>query len=173
MTRCSRAGSCGRLFRIPADTPPPDLRQPPAAVSQPNPAITQRLHLVPFNADFSGDRGDPTMPAQLREESGAILQWLIGGAVAYHEDGGTLRKCAAVEAATKGYFEAQSTFDHWLAECTTPDLDARTKAGDLYQSFAIWKETRGERPLSQTRWVKKWVAGFGPTTAAGRAGTSG
>jgi putative DNA primase/helicase len=137
-------------------------------LSNPDPALAARLHLVPFNADFSGDRGDPTIPAQLREEAPALLQWLITGAVRYFEDGQVLRKCAAVEAATRDYFDAHSTFDAWLAECTRRDPDARTLAAELYKSFADWKEKRGERPASETRWGEEMRRRFTAYNSRGR-----
>jgi len=121
-------------------------------LAAPDKALASRLHLVPFLADFSGARGDPTVPAQLRDEAPAILRWLIEGAVRYHEDGGVLRKCAAVEDATAAYVADHSTFDTWIDECTQACPDARTPGTLLYYSFSKWKELRGEKPLSQTRW---------------------
>ena len=129
-------------------------------LSNPDKAIAGRLHLVPFAADFSGQRGDPTIPSKLREEGPAILRWLIVGAARYFAAGCALRKCAAVAAATDDYIADNATFDSWLEDCVRRHPDARTPAATLYRSFASWKERRGEKPLSHTRWGEEMARRF-------------
>jgi putative DNA primase/helicase len=124
-----------------------------------DPAMAERLHVVPFNASFTAESGnlDTQMGAKLREEAGAILQWLLDGHELWRE-AGTLRPCAAVAAATKDYFESQSTLDMWIEErCEVVLKDERPwdlldRADALYKDFAAWKEQRGEYPLSRVRW---------------------
>lgn len=122
-------------------------------------AIKARLHIVPFNAKFTNDACDPEMPQKLRTEAPQILQWLLDGHEMWLEDG-TLKRCSAVDAETDRYFQSQSTPDMWLAECcmTGPDqLHSQATATELYQSFSSWKESRGEKPMSQTRWGE-WMS---------------
>lgn len=123
-------------------------------------ALKARLHVVPFKANFSGDAGDPEMPKKLREEAPQILQWLIDGHELWVEDG-TLRRCTAVQEETDRYFESQSTPEMWASECCLfgPEyVHAETSASDLYSSFKSWKDARGEKPMSQTRWGE-WMSG--------------
>ena len=120
-------------------------------------AMKARLHVVPFKADFSGNAGDPQMPAKLRCEAPQILQWLIDGHEMWMESG-ALHKCSAVQAETDHYFESQSTPEMWVAEmCLTTDPDVRSASSDLYASFKLWKENRGEKPMSQSRWGE-WMS---------------
>jgi P4 family phage/plasmid primase-like protien len=113
-------------------------------------AMRERLHLVPFVADFSKS-ADPTLGATLRGEAGGVMTWLLHGAVDYWKIG-KLPKCASVEHSTSDYFDSQSTFDDWIAECVTSQPGGRTPAKELYASFRAWKEARGEGVPSQTRW---------------------
>jgi putative DNA primase/helicase len=136
-----------------------------------DPAIAARLHVVPFNASFTAEQGnlDLQMGAKLWEEAGAILQWLIDGHAAWR-DTGKLRPCAAVEAATKDYFESQSTLDMWVTECCefVPNderpLILLHRASELYTNYKAWKEERGEHPLSTTRWGEQMRRRFDRVT---------
>lgn len=120
-------------------------------------AMKARLHVVPFKADFTGAAGDPQMPAKLRSEAPQILQWLIDGHELWQEDG-SLLKCSAVQAETDHYFESQSTPEMWVEEmCLATDPDARSTSSELYASFKLWKENRGEKPMSQSRWGE-WMS---------------
>ncbi len=124
-----------------------------------DPAMAARLHIVPFSAMFSAEKGnlDPLMPQKLRAEAPAILAWLIRGHQRWRVSG-TLKRCASVEATTRDYLDSQSTLDQWIAErCVLLPDDGRSgrgwsKASVLYADFAAWKRERGEHPLSQTRW---------------------
>lgn len=123
-------------------------------------ALKARLHVVPFKANFSGDAGDPDMPNKLRAEAPQILQWLIDGHELWAEEG-TLRRCTAVQEETDRYFDSQSTPDLWIEECCIRDLPGEvpheTESTALYASFKAWKDARGEKGMSKTRWGE-WMA---------------
>ncbi len=139
-----------------------------------DPAIAERLHMVPFGATFTTERGnlDPEMPAKLWTEAEAVLAWLIEGHEKWREDG-TLRPCAAVAEATQDYLDAQGSLDAWITErCETLPLDERPtmlldRADRLYRSYAEWKEARGEQPMSQTRWGEQMQRRFAKISANG------
>lgn len=124
-----------------------------------DPAMTARLHVVPFTKQFTPELGnvDINLPEKLKAEGPAVLAWLIRGHLKWLKDG-TLHKCPAVQRATDDYFESQSTPAMWVTErCDTADPDARTRASTLYSDFSTWKEMRGEGSMSQTRWGE-WAA---------------
>jgi putative DNA primase/helicase len=139
-----------------------------------DPAIAARLHLVPFNAHFDLDAGtcDPDMPAKLRAEAGAVLQWLIDGHEKWRE-AGTLYRCTAVQEATQEYLCTQATMELWIAErCAEVPDDGRSgrawlKASELYRDYVQWKTDRGEHALSQTRWGEQMSQLFRKITADG------
>ncbi len=119
-------------------------------------AIKRRLHVVPFNASFTGSAADPFMGDKLRKEAPQILQWLIDGHAIWKQ-AGRLVKCAAVEAETVDYFEAQSTNDSWVEECCATGDGRRATASELYLSYKDWKTKRGEGVISQTRFGE-WMS---------------
>ncbi|HYR45045.1 MAG TPA: phage/plasmid primase, P4 family [Terriglobia bacterium] len=121
-----------------------------------DPALKSRLHIVPFKAYFPPEARDPLMASKLRTEAPQILAWLIRGHSQWLEDG-YLKKCSAVQQETDSYFEAQSTPEMWVAESCRVDEHCSARASELYKSYSDFKESRGERPMSQTRWGE-WMA---------------
>lgn len=126
-------------------------------------AMQRRLRIFCLNADFSG-REDPTLPDRLRDDAGAILQWLIEGHRLWFTAGRSFKPSAAVSAVSADYFAAQSTPDMWLSECAeiVPD-DGRSATGwpssrDAYLNYRAWKSGRGEEPISETRFGL-WLRG--------------
>ena len=130
-------------------------------------AIASRMHMVPFNAQFTKEAGnlDTEMPEKLKAEAAQVLAWLIQGHAKWLADK-TLVKCAAVEDATRDYLQAQSTLDMWIEErCALVKDDQRNaaywpKAKDLYSDFSMWKQDRGEVPMSQSRWGEQMQRRF-------------
>jgi putative DNA primase/helicase len=121
-------------------------------------AIKSRIKIVPFSASFVG-REDADLPRRLREELGYVLGWLVEGHRKWLAAGKRPPFCQAVEDETADYFASQSTVEMWLSErveILNPDNRAALslpKAGDLYRDYKTWKETRGESPVSMTRWA--------------------
>lgn len=121
--------------------------------------IRSRIKIVPFNASFVG-REDADLPRRLREQLGYVLAWLVEGHRRWLGDGRRLHHCPAVETESANYFENQSTPQLWLAErAERIENDDRhaihlPKVNDLYRDYKQWKEARGERPLSKTRWLE-------------------
>jgi putative DNA primase/helicase len=121
--------------------------------------IRSRIKIVPFNASFKG-RENPDLPRLLREHLGYVLLWLMEGHRKWLVNGKQLHNCEAVEGESNQYFENQSTPQLWLADRTERvEKDDRSslqlpKVGDLYRDYKQWKEARGERAVSLTRWLE-------------------
>jgi putative DNA primase/helicase len=119
--------------------------------------IRSRIKIVPFAASFKGHE-DVDLPRRLRENLGYVLGWLIEGHRQWLEAGKKLPRCKAVETESESYFANQSTPLLWLAERTErlandgrPALSL-PKVTELYRDYRQWKEARGERAVSQSRW---------------------
>jgi putative DNA primase/helicase len=129
-----------------------------------NDGIRSRIKIVPFRASFKG-REDTDLPRRLREHLGYVLAWLIEGHRKWLAAGKGLFMCPAVEAESDSYFANQSTPLLWLAERTERlAIDERPamhlpRVTDLYRDYQQWKEARGERAVSQSRW-KEAMQGF-------------
>lgn len=122
-------------------------------------ALKSRIKIVPFGVSFIG-REDPALPEKLKAEAGFVLHWLIEGHKKWLDGDRKLPSCAAVEAESKDYFDAQSTVDMWIAECTRAvnndgaPVSSLPKSSALYGNYLQWKIDRGEQPISQTRWAE-------------------
>lgn len=121
--------------------------------------IKSRIKIVPFNVSFKG-REDPDLPGRLREHLGFVLAWLMDGHRQWLTYGKQVFWSAAVEAESNQYFENQSTPQLWLAERTErlvkddrPTLHL-PKVTELYRDYKQWKESRGEKAVSQSRWLE-------------------
>lgn len=115
-----------------------------------DPAMARRLLLVPFLASFKGSARDTHMLDKLKAEAPAILNWIVGGAVAWHAEG--LAVPEAVRAASSDYMADNDDLALWMEECCEIAVDAQCKAGDAYASFSAWKKARGEHAPSLTSW---------------------
>lgn len=141
-------------------------------LSSSTPALKSRIKIVPFSQSFEG-RADPTLPETLRQEAGYVLQWLIDGHAEWLDNGRSLPLCAAVEAESDDYFDAQGTVDSWIHERTSQVTDdgrsgrGWPKSSELYADYRKWKEARGEGAVSQTRWGEEVSAQFKKVKAGG------
>ena len=110
-------------------------------------AVRRRLHLVPFT--HVPERPDLDLPAKLRAEAGAILDWMIEGCLAWRREG--LAPPPSVVAATAEYFEDEDTLGRWISErCDAAPTNHATTA-ELYEDWRMWCEHLGEDPGSQKR----------------------
>lgn len=127
--------------------------------------IRSRIKIVPFNASFKG-REDANLPSRLRKNLGFVLSWLIEGHRQWIANNKQLPICPTVEAESEQYFEGQATPQRWLGErCELVPIDGRPdihlpKVNDLYRDYKAWKETRGEKAVSQARWAEAAMRGF-------------
>src|SRR5260370_30882862 len=68
-------------------------------------AISARMNLLPFEVIIPPEQRDTKLPAKLREEWPAILNWMVSGCLEWQRDG--LNPPACVKAATDSYMESQ------------------------------------------------------------------
>ena len=113
-------------------------------------AMRRRMHLLPFEAQFTGEACDRDMPRKLKAEAPAILAWAIQGCLEWQAGGLQPPQCAMV--ATADYLDSMDTLRQWIAGCcVTGDALEREASSTLYASYAAWKSARGEGVPSQTR----------------------
>lgn len=126
--------------------------------------IRSRIKIVPFPASFKG-REDADLPRRLREYLGYVLAWLLEGHRKWLVYGKQLFVCPVVEAESDSYFANQSTPHLWMAERTERLENDDRPANQLptvtalYVDYKHWKEARGERAVSKSRW-QEVIQGF-------------
>ena len=125
-------------------------------------AIWRRLRLIPFTTQFIDPNEHPgrdiprhlqidrELPAKLAAEREGILNWLVKGCLKWQRDG--LKTPAAVTVATAEYKASQDIVQDFLTECcVTGTADFRCRASEIYSKYVIWSRSRGEEPMTQTR----------------------
>lgn len=109
-------------------------------------AMRARMTLVPFTASFMG-REDRGLPDRLKGEAGAILRWMIEGAVAWQREG--LRIPASVEQASRDYLDAEVSLADFIAEEIEEDAGANVTVAALYERYTKWAEEQGCKPMTR------------------------
>lgn len=110
-------------------------------------AIWRRLRLIPFNVTIPHGERDPHLRTRLETESPGILRWAIRGAESWQMMG--LRPPQEVLMATQSYRNEMDTIEPFLEARTIRELNARTKASDLYNAYKQWAEESGEEPIAR------------------------
>lgn len=106
----------------------------------------RRLTVIPFNAVM------PTGAAEVKDYAGvlvdraggAILQWMIDGAMEYLANGCRLDPPASVLAATDVYQQREDWLLPFISERCTRTPGATTSAGTLYSAYKAFATERGE-----------------------------
>jgi putative DNA primase/helicase len=107
------------------------------AIGHLDPAWRRRMHVIPF--EFVPEEIDKDLELRLFEqEGGAILQWLIDGAVAYHSRG--LDQPQVVRDATADYFDTQDPVGRWMNKFVTitGNPEDRATVSDLKAAYNGW-----------------------------------
>ena len=107
--------------------------------------IWRRIHLIPFDAKFT--KKDKQLPEKLLTEDSGILNWLIAGCLAWHNDG--LEKPDRVESATEGYRSEMDVLKAFLADCCYTDMNVKSSAKEIYNAYTDWCNDNGEHRKNQ------------------------
>ncbi len=135
-------------------------------------AMRRRFNLLPFTQTIPAAERDPNLTERLRTEWGGILQWMIGGCLAWQRDG--LRAPRTVVDATNEYLAAEDSLGQWLEERCTLDVNAFGSSTALFDDWKIWAEARGEFVGKQRRFAENLSARcFQPTRTNSARGFNG
>jgi len=111
--------------------------------------IWRRIHLIPFVVTIPESQRDPQLLDKLKGESGAILDWMVRGCVAWQQRG--LRPPDAVMHATSSYRAESDTVGRFIEECCTLADGVFVKKGDLHEAYEAWCARSGEEPLKKNQ----------------------
>ena len=102
-----------------------------------DPALWDRLRLVPFTVQIPPERRDNELKFKLAAAEGpAILAWLIRGCQAYLKGG--LQDPPEVLAETAAWREESEWVLRWIREECVCEPGARAALGELYQAYLNW-----------------------------------
>lgn len=105
----------------------------------------RRLIVVPFEAEFKREEQVKNFAEELFEKAGgAILRWVIDGALQIHKDGYRLELPACVKEATAEYRESNDWLSHFIQENCDVDEASEVQSRELYLRYRAWASTSGE-----------------------------
>jgi putative DNA primase/helicase len=114
-----------------------------------DPAIWDRLFLVPFDEVIPEEEKDPQLLAKLLLEAEGILAWAVAGAQRWYENGRRLPRPDEVREAGDVYRAEMDVVGRFLGERC--ELEGRFSVGstELYKAYQRWAEAVGEHPIAQ------------------------
>jgi len=117
----------------------------------------RRLRLIPFTVTIPESERDPHLLTKLRNESPAILNWMIAGLKLWQANG--LGVCPAVLDATEEYRDESDNIGAFIEErCITDGhFGFREPATTLYKAYAGWAVGNGDIPLSGTSFGRRLI----------------
>lgn len=110
-----------------------------------------RIAVIPFNARFRNEAGEVKNYAEylFKRCGGAVLQWIIDGAVEFIRNGSRIEEPACVIEAVEEY----RTENDWLGRFISDDCntapDHKERASALYERYRAWCDLSGEYARSQ------------------------
>ena len=111
------------------------------------PAIWERILLIPFEVVIPRAERDLKLGEKLRAEAAGILNWMLSGCLQWQEKG--LRPPDTVRAATEQYRRDMDVVARWLEEVCEPAPESFVTATGAYKRYCEWCVTNHEPVLSQ------------------------
>ena len=115
------------------------------SIRRTDPAIWDRIRLIPFRVRIPEVRRDKNLREKLCEELPGILSWAIKGCLEWQKQG--LGVPDEVREATAAYKDEMDVFGNFVTECCVLEPEAWVKTGDLKQEYNDWARENGERNL--------------------------
>lgn len=117
-----------------------------------DPAVWERVRVVPFDVFIPEHERDPHLTSKLREEADGILTWAVEGLRSYATDG--LNEPDAVKVATSDYAAAQDNVTRFIeAVCTESPPNGGDTTKELHDAYLDWAIAEGifrEHKLGRT-----------------------
>jgi len=109
--------------------------------------IWRRVRIIPFNVTIPKEEVDPDLPLKLVEELPGILNWALNGCDEWLKKG--LGEPRVVHEATSEFRSAMDVLGEFIKEMCEVGEGKTISARKLYESYSIWCNDYGERPMNQ------------------------
>jgi P4 family phage/plasmid primase-like protien len=111
--------------------------------------MERRIRLVKCTASIPDESVDRNFRASMIAQEGPqILNWILQGAVQWHDAGLPLPD--QIQADTRDYLTSEDVIGDWLTECT--EDHGECSRPDAYRNFTTWMDGRGDRAWSSRAW---------------------
>jgi len=113
------------------------------AINETTVAIWNRVKLVPFTQSIPKEKQDRDLYQKIiKQEAGAVINWLLEGALAWKDADYSIPECAAVNAATEHYREDENIIGEWVESYCVP-VDDYSLGNSVTELYADFKEKTG------------------------------
>ena len=121
-------------------------------------AMWRRLRTIPLTN--IPENPDPSLKEYLSDPEGglpAVFAWAVEGAIKYLNSSAKdpLGECMAVKQASEMYRKNEDRIGAFFAEETVANVGATLMVNDIYQTYRMWSESRGERSMTQIAFDRK------------------
>lgn len=116
--------------------------------------IWRRIHLIPFEAQFTAEQKDVGLEDALIAEAPKILGWMVQGAVAYFKQG--VGTCQRVQAGSMQYRKDSDLLGQWIEDNTDQAPAFEWIQNDAYANYRAWCIEQGLNTWSK----KSFTAGL-------------
>jgi putative DNA primase/helicase len=99
-------------------------------------AARRRVHLVPFDAEFTGPRENNNLEEELKSEAPGIMHLLVQACVEWQAVG--LAPPKRVSDATAQLFNDLDPIGRFIKECLTEDADSFLSSDELTTAYGAW-----------------------------------
>ena len=122
-------------------------------ISDDSNAMWRRVRLIPFTRTFDAQHADKGLLSTLKAEASGILNWAIGGCLAWQKDG--LGTTQVIEDATREYEAESDPLAPFFEDCCEIGAPFQVTKGALWTAYLNWCGSNKERPCSRRVFADK------------------
>ncbi len=118
-----------------------------------DPAIWNRLKLIPFTVSIPEDEIDVNLLSRLKSEASGVLTWAMGGWLAYQNDG--LVEPESVRAAVDSWKTEDDPYREFFEDECEFGAAHTVPVTEIWQKFSSWAQDNGIRYPSRIRFQER------------------
>ena len=108
--------------------------------------LKRRLKILPYERFFEPDERDNHLDWKLEKESQGVLNWIVQGAIRYHNQN-DLGEDPLVTETTSDFFMGSDILDGFLGDIVVENIGGHILYPDLLQEYVVWAAA------SNVRWT--------------------
>jgi P4 family phage/plasmid primase-like protien len=117
-------------------------------------ALSERIHILPFNQTFIKDNQDIELSDKLAKEIEDIFSWAVKGLINLRKQGKFIIP-ETVKNAVSEFIEEQDPIKLWIKEDNVEVEGARSVKKQAYKSYQNHCKESGKKPLGKVNFYKK------------------
>ena len=112
-----------------------------------DPALSRRIHLIPFDFVIPEKDRDPELPNKLKAEAQGILAWAVKGCLDWKTN--RLNPPPVVTNATTTYLNEMDDVRQFLSDCVKKLPFGNVPKGEMFEAYTRWSKDNGGQSLTK------------------------